>query len=550
MALVTHFTELRVYQEAFEAAMRIFELSRDWPTGERPSLTDQTCQGSRSVCGSIAEAWRKRGYLSHFISKLTEADGQAAETQNWLKFAFRYGYLAEQAYEELWDSYEHITQGLVGMMTNAETWCDPLQPARKSVAEHTVRPESQAASLLHPDTYDLRHLFLRHLCQTSDSPMGLVADKARGARLFTADGLEYLDFLSGLCVANVGHCHPAVVEAIKDQAERYLHVMVYGEFVQQPQVELASKLASVLPEQLSVVYFTSSGTEANEGALKLAKKHTLRKRLVAFDQSFHGDSQGSCSVTGREVYRKPFEPLLPGVTFLPFNDASALSAIDSSVAAVIAEPIQGEGGVRIPSAEFMTALRQRCTDTGALLIFDEVQTGFGRTGKLFAFEHFGVVPDILTLAKGMGGGMPLGAFVSSPEIMHTLSVDPPLSHVTTFGGHPVCCAAALASLNVILSEGLPDRAAKLGERLRHELREMQQTVAGISDVRGLGLLIGLELESAELTRRFVERCLSEGLLLGWTLHSDRLVRIAPPLTIREEDLAAGIAIIRGSLEAE
>ncbi len=377
--------------------------------------------------------------------------------------------------------------------------------------------------------------------------MGLEIDHAEGVTVTTKNGKNYLDFISGIGVANIGHTHPAVVKAIKKQAERYLHVMVYGEYVQAAQVDLATKLATVLPGPLSQVYFTNSGTEANEGALKLAQKHTGRKRFISFEQSYHGDTQGACSVTGRDIYRKPFEPLLPGITFLPFNETNRLCEIDHQVAAVITEPIQGEGGIRIPDQDFLPALRARCTEVGALLIFDEVQTGFGRTGRLFALEHWGVVPDIITLAKAIGGGMPLGAFVSSPNIMATLSTDPPLSHVTTFGGHPVSCAAGLASLKVILENDLPQKADQLGEKIKDALRDFARRHSCIRDVRGKGMMIGLELSDADTTAGFVGKALDKGLILGWTLHTNTVVRISPPLTLTEKELEKGLDIIDKAL---
>jgi len=388
---------------------------------------------------------------------------------------------------------------------------------------------------------ELLESFRRHVCQTSDSPLALQIEAAHGATLRTRDGRTYVDFLAGIGVNNVGHAHPAVVRAVQAQAERYLHAMVYGEYVLEPQVRLAERLAEVTPAPLSVVYFTNSGTEANEGALKLAKKHTGRRRLVAFRHSYHGDTHGSLSVTGRDVYRDPFLPLLPEVDFLPFGDADALAQIDSETAAVITEPIQGEGGVRVPPDDWLPALRRRCTDVGALLIFDEVQTGFGRTGRLFACERWGVVPDVLALAKALGGGMPLGAFAGSPELMATLSHDPPLAHVTTFGGHPVCCAAGLASLELILSERLAERAERLGAEIRARLREMGERHGGVRDVRGLGMLIGLELDTAARTRAFSELALAEGVIVGWTLHSDTVIRLAPPLNLSDAELERGLA---------
>jgi predicted acetylornithine/succinylornithine family transaminase len=396
----------------------------------------------------------------------------------------------------------------------------------------------------------MRDKFLRYLCQTSANPLGLVVERAQGSTIYSADGREYLDFVSGIAVTNVGFAHPKVVEAVKAQAEKYLHVMVYGEYVQSPQVELAEKLARALPEPLNVVYFTNSGAEANEGALKVAKKFTQRRKLIAFDNSFHGDTHGAASLLGNPAYRQPYEPLLPDVEFLPFDNPAALERIDETVAAVLVEPIQGEAGVCVPSDEFLPALRQRCRETGALLIFDEVQTGFGRTGKLFALEHWNVAPDIITLAKGLGGGMPLGAFVGSADVMRALSEDPPLSHVTTFGGHPVCCAAGLASLNVILEQNLPQRAAELGEQIRERLREIGKLGNWeIVEVRGKGLMIAVEFQTAAQASAVMERALREGLILTAFLHADNALRLAPALTISEAELQRGLDVLEKAIHS-
>jgi acetylornithine/succinyldiaminopimelate/putrescine aminotransferase len=392
----------------------------------------------------------------------------------------------------------------------------------------------------------LRDDFFRFVCQTSPEPLGIEVARAHGCLVVDKGGKEYLDLLSGIGVANLGHTHPAVVRAIKDQAERYLHAMVYGEYIQEAQVQLARRLAEVTPAPLSVTYFTNSGTEAVEGALKTARKYTGRSRFVSFLGGFHGDTFGSLSVGGNPLYRLPFEPLLPTVTFLPFNDRDALASIDETVAAVIIEPIQGEGGVRIPDQEFLPSLRQRCREVGALLIFDEVITGFGRTGALFACEHWQVTPDILVLAKALGGGMPLGAFVSTPEIMTILSTNPPLAHVTTFGGHPVCCAAGLASLEVLLREGLPQQAQVKGEEFRLRLRALVGT-GGLTAVRGRGLLIGMDFITPEATRSFVQNCFAAGLILGWTLHRDTVVRLAPPLIISPADMERAVTLMRAAL---
>ena len=389
----------------------------------------------------------------------------------------------------------------------------------------------------------LRADFLRYVCQTGPQPLGLVVTRAQGTRIWDCDGREYLDLLSGMGVANIGHAHPAVVHAVKAQADAYLHVMVYGEMVQEPQVTLARRLATLAPGDLSVVYFSNSGAEAVDGALKTARKFTGRSVMVTFDGAFHGDTFGALSVGGNPLYKEPFGPLLSDVMLLPFDDESALSRIDGSVAAVIVEPVQGEGGVRIPSETFLPALRRRCSDVGALLIADEVITAFGRTGKMFACEHWGVVPDILVLAKALGGGMPLGAFIGSPALMQTLSHDPPLAHVTTFGGHPVSCAAGVAALEVVCNDRLDERAAQVGAQWVAQLRALN----GLRAVRGKGLLVALEFDSPSATRRFVSQCFDRGLILNWTLHRDTVVRLSPPLTISAEELAHATGVMRDVL---
>jgi acetylornithine/N-succinyldiaminopimelate aminotransferase len=408
------------------------------------------------------------------------------------------------------------------------------------------RWESESVSVKRADNSGLTAAFYRHVCQTSAQPLGIVVARAQGATIWDVAGRAYLDLLAGMGVANVGHAHPHVVRAVAEQIQRYLHVSVYGEMVQQPQVELARRLAELAPGDLSVVYFTNSGTEAVEGALKTARKFTGRARLVAFDGAFHGDTFGALSVGGNPLYRHPFVPLLPDVEFLPFDDAAALGRIDASVAAVIVEPIQGEGGVRLPHDGFLPALRRRCTQVGALLIADEVITGFGRTGRLFACEHWQVVPDILVLAKALGGGMPLGAFVGRTEVMQTLSHDPPLAHVTTFGGHPVSCAAGLAALDVLLRERLPAAAAQRGAQWLGQLREL--CGGALRGVRGLGMLLALDFATPAATRRFVARCFERQVILNWTLHRDTVVRVAPPLVISDSELERATATIAAALD--
>jgi acetylornithine/succinyldiaminopimelate/putrescine aminotransferase len=377
--------------------------------------------------------------------------------------------------------------------------------------------------------------FFRSIAQTSMAPMGIIVDSATGATIRATDGHEYIDLLAGIGVAATGHGDPRILAAIKAQAERHLHVMVYGEFVQGSQVELAERLTTLLPDPLQSVYFTNSGAEAVEGALKLVRKATGRTKFMAFHGGFHGDTLGAVSVGGNPVYRDPFLPLLPGVEFLEFNNTEALETIDEQTAGVIVEPVQGEAGVVLPDPGFLPALRARCSAVGAKVIFDEVITGFGRTGKLFALEHENVVPDVLVLAKALGGGLPLGAFVASKSLQKVLSVDPPLAHVTTFGGHPLSCAAGLASLNIIVAEKLAERAERLGARFEQILYErLPQEL--VREIRRRGLLLGIEMPKAGFVERFSRECRLENLIVGWTLHDDTVVRLCPPLVITEAEL--------------
>ncbi len=372
--------------------------------------------------------------------------------------------------------------------------------------------------------------------------MGLKISHAQGPYIYTTDGKRFIDLISGIAVSSLGHRHPKVIDAIKNQIDKHLHVMVYGEFIQKPQLELAELLTKKLPDGLDQVYFVNSGTEANEGALKLAKKHTGRTKLVAFKNSYHGDTHGSLSVTGRDVYRDPYLPLLPDVHFMEFNSLSGIEVIDDSVAAVIVEPIQGEGGVHPADQGWLRKIRKKCTEAGALLIFDEIQSGFGRTGKLFAFQHYEVQPDILCTAKAMGGGMPIGAFISSQQIFEAFMYNPPLNHVTTFGGHPVSCAAALATLEELLRGNYFQTAQLIEEKAKARL-----IGDGIVEVRGKGAMLGIQLTSKELTQKVVEECMSFGIILGWTLHSDSLIRLAPPLILEEEMIDEVLELIAGSI---
>jgi acetylornithine/succinyldiaminopimelate/putrescine aminotransferase len=388
-----------------------------------------------------------------------------------------------------------------------------------------------------------RDAFHRHIAQTSDAPIGLEIERAEGPFLYTTDGRRVTDFISGIAVSSLGHGNPEVVKAVQGQAAAHMHVMVYGEFIQKPQSAFAALLAAQLPESLQRIYFTNSGTEANEGALKLAKKHTGRSRMVAFRNSYHGDSHGSLSVTGRDVYRDPFLPLLPDVHFGDYNTDEALDLITPETACVILEPIQGEGGIIEARADWLRAVRNRCSEAGAILIFDEIQSGFGRTGRLFAFMEHGVVPDILTMAKSMGGGMPLGGFAASDELFTAFRDHPPLNHVTTFGGHPVSCAAAHAALTVLLRDGWMRRAPVIEAKIRQALEGHPSVV----EIRGRGAMLGLQLRSFDETRAFVETCFEDGILLGWTLHSNTLVRLAPPLTIPDVVLDATLGVMSDRL---
>ena len=425
---------------------------------------------------------------------------------------------------------------------------DPLGDATSAAsAEIPLSTDLLSESASDSDGEHWRSRFLRHVAQTSPEPRGLVVVRAAGSRVYTHDGRAWLDLLSGIGVASIGHTHPRVAAAVAAQARRFTHVMVYGEDVLAPQVVLAERLVARLPVSLESVYFTNSGTEAVEGALKLARKHTGRSRVLAFEGAFHGDTTGALALGGNPLYREPFRPLIEGVSHLPWNDPAALARIDDSVAAVIAEPVQAEGGVRLPQADFLPAVAARCREVGALFVLDEVVTAFGRTGRWFAFEHWpGAEPDVLVLAKALGGGLPLGAFVASRELMRSLSENPPLGHVTTFGGNPVCCAAALASLDVLEEDDLPARAARLGETMLDGLRALVGH-GGLVAVRGLGLLLGLEFRDAEATRRFVDGCRERGVLVGWTLHHDRVVRLAPPLILSAAETAEALSMFASAL---
>ncbi|MDB5281105.1 MAG: aminotransferase class [Bacteroidota bacterium] len=383
-----------------------------------------------------------------------------------------------------------------------------------------------------------RRFFLDHVAQTSTAPLMLEIERAEGIYLYDTSGKRYIDLIAGISVSNLGHSHPAVVAAVKDQAEKYMHLMVYGEFVQSPQVKYAKMLSGFLPEKLGNVYFTNSGAEATEGALKLAKRFTGRTNIVHFQNSYHGSTQGALSVMGDESFKRKFRPLLPDILQLEYGNEKHLDKISTQTAAVILETIQAESGITIPSQAFLQKLRKVCDDTGALLILDEAQTGMGRTGKLFAFEHYGIAPDILLLAKAFGGGMPLGAFISSKHIMSSLSDNPALGHITTFGGHPVCCAAGMAAFEVLTKEKLIDTVENKG-RLFDELLVHPKI---ISKTRK-GLMMALEFESFATNKKIIDRCIELGVLTDWFLFASQSMRIGPPLIITEQEIRIACQII-------
>ncbi len=388
-----------------------------------------------------------------------------------------------------------------------------------------------------------RQLFLQHVGQTSDFPLQLEIEHAEGIYMYSPDGKSYIDLISGVSVSNVGHLHPNVVKAVQNQAGKFMHLMVYGEYIQSPQVEYAKLLTNLLPANLSSVYFVNSGSEAIEGALKLAKRYTGRTEIVAFKNAYHGSSHGSLSVMGNEEFKNAFRPLLPDIRFLDFNDEKSIEQITDKSACVLIEPIQGEGGIRVPENNFLQKLRKKCDETGTLLIFDEIQTGFGRTGSLFALQEFGVVPDIMTIAKGMGGGMPIGAFVSSNEIMSTFKTNPILGHITTFGGHPVSCAAAVASLKTIVDEKLYLKVKQKGQLFRDLLVHPE-----IKEIRGVGLFMAVELKSFDQVKKVIDIAVSKGLVTDWFLFHDSAFRIAPPLIITEKQIKEACNILLEAID--
>jgi acetylornithine/N-succinyldiaminopimelate aminotransferase len=383
-----------------------------------------------------------------------------------------------------------------------------------------------------------RQLFLQHNAQTSPEPLMLEFVRAKGIYIYDAQNKKHIDLIAGIGVSNVGHCHPAVVKAIQEQAETYMHLMVYGEYVQTPQVNFAKALADILPPSLSCTYFLNSGTEAVEGAMKLAKRYTGRKGFIACKNAYHGSTQGAESLMESDFYSSGYGPFLPYVSFIEHNSITDLDKITTEIAAVFIEPIQGEAGIRVADLNYMQALKAKCQETETLLIFDEIQSGFGRSGKMFAFEHYNVAPDVLLLAKGIGGGMPIGAFISSLEIMSVLSHSPILGHMTTFGGHPVCCAAGLATLRTLVDNHIVDEVEEKGRLFKQRLKH-----PAIKEIRGKGLMLAIEFENFEINKKIIDACILDGLLSDWFLHCSNSMRIAPPLIITKEEIEEACAII-------
>ncbi len=388
-----------------------------------------------------------------------------------------------------------------------------------------------------------RQLFLSHVAQTSDLPMMLEIERAAGVYLYDSNGKSYLDLISGISVSSLGHCHPKVVAAVKEQADRYLHTMVYGEFLLSPQIELAKLLTDQLPANLESVYFVNSGSEATEGAMKLAKRYTGRSEMISCYDAYHGSTQGSMSLMSDDYFTQNYRPLLPGISHIHFNEEADLAKITEKTACVIVETVKAESGVTVPQNGYLKKLRARCTDVGALLILDEIQVGYGRTGTLFAFEQYGIAPDVLLLAKGMGGGMPIGAFVSSKEMMSVFMDNPFLGHITTFGGHPVVCAAALATLRELLAQpyikDVKHKEQLFLDRLKHPK---------IKEIRSAGFLMAVELGSFDLVKQVIANCVELGLVTDWFLFNDECLRIAPPLLISEEEIDIACRIVLEAID--
>ncbi len=389
-----------------------------------------------------------------------------------------------------------------------------------------------------------RQMFMRYVAQTSYTPLAAEIERAQGIYMYSPDGKKYIDTVSGVSVANIGHCHPNVVKAVKEQAEKYMHLMVYGEMIQSPQVKLAQKLTELLPPNLNTVFFVNSGSEATDGSIKLAKRYTGRPEVIAFKKAYHGSTMGAMSIWGDEYFKKAYRPLMPGVKLLNFNSEEDLSQITENTACVITEAIQSEGGLNLPENNWLQKLRARCNQTGTILIFDEVQMGFGRTGKMFGFENFGVVPDIVNFAKGLGGGMPIGAFVSDKKILDSFCDRPILGHITTFGGHPVSAAAALASLETIVNDHLIDDVNEKGQYFATLIKKHKK----VKRVWGIGLFYGIEVDEDLDMQKFLHHALDNGILTDLFIFRKHAFRFAPPLIITKPQIEEAVDIIFKTLD--
>jgi len=388
-----------------------------------------------------------------------------------------------------------------------------------------------------------RQLFLSHLAQTTDFPLMIEIEKAEGIYMFGPEGKQYIDLISGIGVSNVGHRHPKVLTAIQKQLDKYLHLMVYGEYIQSPQALLAKALCDTLPKYLDNVYLVNSGSEAVEGALKLAKRYTNRRDIISCVDAYHGSSQGALSVGGNEIFKRAYRPLLPGIKNIVYGSFYQLEQITTDTAAVIIETIQGEAGIKVACSNYFQALRKRCDETGTLLILDEIQAGFGRTGKFWAFEHFGIEPDILVCAKGMGGGMPIGAFIANKEVMGVFKNNPLLGHITTFGGHPVSAAASLATIQIIREEGILESVESKAEIFKKLLVHPK-----IKGIRNKGLMMAIEFESFDVLKPIIDKAIEMGVITDWFLFCDDAMRIAPPLIITESQIKEACAIILKAID--
>ncbi len=389
-----------------------------------------------------------------------------------------------------------------------------------------------------------RQLFLSYNAQTTEMPLLIEIERAEGVYMYGPNGEKYLDLISGIGVSNIGHRNREVINAINEQAEKYLHLMVYGEYVQSPQVQLANELCNMLPESLNSVYLANSGAEAIEGAMKLAKRVTGKYKIMACKNSYHGSTQGALSIMGNEEYKDAFRPLLPGINFIEFGNIEDIDKIDKSYAAVVIECVQGESGINLASKEYWQKLRKKCDDNCCLLILDEIQSGMGRTGKYFAFEHYNFVPDVLVLAKALGAGLPIGAFVANRKLMHTFTNNPILGHITTFGGHPLSCAAALAGMKFLKESNLVQEIER-----KHQLFKTLLVHKSIKEIRGIGFMLAIQLESFEFNKKVIDLCIENGVITDWFLHCTDAMRIAPPLIISDDEIGIACKVIVEALDS-